>query len=233
MRLPIRLALLGILAAACPRPAHAQEAGPLSVGGNLLFAQPVGEFADNVDFGFGILGHGTLDLGTAGVLGLRLDIGFVNYGNEEVRICITLPCRVTGEITTSNDILLLGIGPEIGTGRGRVRVYTGASVGLAHFSTSSSVDGTDGLGAPFAQSTNYSDLTFAWRAGPGIEVLLHEGDEALISLDLAATYHGNGEATYLTKGDIVDLPDGSVELHPRKSQTDFWTIGLGISVAIR
>lgn len=233
MRLPIRLALLGILAAACPRPAHAQEAGPLSFGANLLFAQPVGEFADNVDFGFGILGRGTLDVGAPGVLGLRLDLGFVNYGNEEIQICITLPCRVTGAITTSNDILLLGIGPEIGTGRGRVRAYTGASIGLAHFSTTSSVDGTDGLGIPFAESTNYSDLTFAWRAGPGIEVLLHEGDEALISLDLAATYHANGEATYLTKGDIVDLPDGSVELHPRKSKTDFWTIGLGVSAAIR
>ena len=233
MRLPIRLALLGILAAACPRPAHGQEAGPLSFGANVLFAQPVGEFADNVDFGFGILGRGTLDVGAPGVLGLRLDLGFVNYGNEEIQICITLPCRVTGAITTSNDILLLGIGPEIGTGRGRVRAYTGASIGLAHFSTTSSVDGTDGLGIPFAESTNYSDLTFAWRAGPGIEVLLHEGDEALISLDLAATYHANGEATYLTKGDIVDLPDGSVELHPRKSKTDFWTIGLGVSAAIR
>lgn len=233
MRLPARLALLGVLAAACPRLAHAQDAGPLSFGANLLFAQPVGEFADNVDFGFGILGRGTLEVGAPGVLGLRLDLGFVNYGNEEIRICITLPCRVTGEITTSNDILLLGIGPELGTGRGRVRAYTGASVGLAHFSTTSSVDGTDGLGIPFAESTNYSDLTFAWRAGPGIEVLLHEGDEALISLDLAATYHANGEATYLTKGDIVDLPDGSVELHPRKSKTDFWTIGLGISAAIR
>ena len=233
MRHPIRLALLALLAAASPRPAHAQEAGPLSVGGNLLFAQPVGEFADNVDFGFGILGHGTLDVGDAGVLGVRLDIGFVNYGNEEIRICITLPCRVTGEITTSNNIFLLGIGPELGTGRGRVRAYTGASVGLAYFSTTSSVDGTDGLGVPFAESTNYSDLTFAWRAGPGIEILLHEGDEALVALDLAATYHANGEATYLTKGDIVDLPDGSVELHPRKSQTDFWTIGLGVSVAIR
>lgn len=233
MRLMNRLALLGILAAACPRPAHAQEAGPLSAGASLLFAQPVGEFADNVDFGFGFLGRGALDVTGSGVLGIRLDIGFVNYGNEDVHICITLPCRVTGVITTSNDIFLFGIGPEIGTGRGRVRAYTGASVGLAHFSTGSSVDGTDGLGLPFAESTNYSDLTFAWRAGPGIEVLLHEGEEALVSLDLAGTYHANGEATYLTKGDVVDLPDGSVELHPRKSKTDFWTIGVGISVAIR
>ena len=226
----LSLALLLVLAAA-PF-AHAQETGPLSVGGNLLFASSVGEFAENVDFGFGIAGHGRLEVDDAGVLSVRLDLGFLNYGKEEVRICITLPCRVTGAITTSNDILLLGIGPEIGTGRGRIRLYTGASIGLAHFSTTSSVDGTDRLGEPFASSTNYDDVTFAWRAGPGMQLRVHEGDEVFVALDLFARYHGNGEARYLRKGDITDLPDGSVELHPRESQTNFWTIGLGVSATL-
>ena len=100
------------------------------------------------------------------ILSIRADLGFVNYGQEDIRICITLPCRVSGEITTSNDILVFGIGPEIGTGQGRIRLYTGASIGLAYFSTSSSVQGTDSDLEPFASSTNYDDLTFAWQAGP-------------------------------------------------------------------
>ncbi len=229
------LALLGILPAAAPSFAHSQEVEPgrVSAGGNLLFASPVGQFAENVDFGFGIAGHGRLAVDDAGILAVRLDLGFVNYGKEEVPICITIPCRVTGEITTSNDILLLGIGPEIGTGQGRIRLYTGASIGLAHFSTTSSVDGTDFLGESFASSTNFDDVTFAWRAGPGMQLRVHEGEEAFVALDLFGRYHGNGEARYLRKGDIVDLPDGSVELRPRESQTNFWTIGLGVSATFR
>ena len=233
----LSLVLLGLLAAAVPPVVRAQEpepaAGPLSVGGNLLFANPVGQFAENVDFGFGVAGHGRLAVDPDGILSVRIDLGFVNYGNEEILICITIPCRVTGEITTSNDILLFGIGPELGTRQGRIRLYTGASIGLAYFSTTSSVDGTDFRGEPFASTTNYDDVTFAWRAGPGMQLRVWDGDEASVALDLFARYHGNGEARYLRKGDIVDLPDGSVELRPRQSETNFWTVGFGASATLR
>ncbi|MDZ7779773.1 MAG: hypothetical protein U5R14_07540 [Gemmatimonadota bacterium] len=42
----------------------------------------------------------------------------------------------------------------------------------------------------------------------------------------------SGEAEYLRKGDIEDLPDGSVVLNPRRSETNFWTFRVGVSVGL-
>ena len=106
--------LLALIAAFSPSPLGAQDTDTIPVfgGGHLLFANPVGEFEENVDFGFGLGAHVRLPVDDDGTLSLRLDLGFINYGNETIRICITQPCRVTGDLTISNNILLLGIGPE-------------------------------------------------------------------------------------------------------------------------
>ena len=51
-----------------------------------------------------------------------------------------------------------------------------------------------------------------------------------ISIDLSARYHGNGEAKYLRKGDIIDHPDGSISFTPNHSETNLWTFQLGVSM---
>ena len=229
------LTILVFLAALAPTPAHAQypDVGPVFVGGHLVLASPVGQFAENVDLGFGVGGHGRIRADDDGILSLRLDLGFLNYGSETIFICVTQPCRVTGDLTTSNNILLLGIGPELARGSGPMRLYANASIGLAYFATSSSVEGSGNYGDPFASSTNFDDATFAWTLGSGLQLRVWENEKALVSLDVLARYHGNGEARYLRKGDIQDQPDGNVILNPRQGGTNFWTIGLGISVGLR
>lgn len=229
------LAFLAFIAALAPGAARAQyrDAGPVFVGGHLALANPVGQFSENVGVGFGVLGHGRLRTDDDGILSLRLDLGFLNYGNETILICVTTPCRVTGDLTTSNNILLLGIGPELSAESGPIRLYANASVGLAYFATTSSVEGSSNYGGSFASSTNFDDTTFAWTLGPGLQYRLWEDGKSLVSLDLSARYHGNGEARYLRKGDIHDQPDGSIVLDPRQSGTNFWTFGIGISVGLQ
>jgi hypothetical protein len=139
---------------------------------------------------------------------------------------------VTGDLTTSNNIFLFGIGPELGIVSGAVRLYGNASIGLAYFNTTSSVEGENNIGDPFASSTNFDDLTFAWTAGPGAQLRVWSGPSTSVMIDVGARYHGNGEARYLRKGDIIDNPDGSVELDPQQSETNLWTIQLGVSVEI-
>jgi hypothetical protein len=201
------------------------------VGGDLLLASPVGEFADNVGTGFGVAGFGRYELDRDGVISLRIDGGFMTYGRETIRICVTLPCRVTGDLTTSNNIAFAGIGPELGTGPGVVRAYLNGNVGFTYFGTTSEVEGSDNDGDAFASSTNFDDVTFAWTVGSGIQFRVSSGRHP-VYIDLGVRYHGNGEAEYLRKGDIVDLPDGSVDIRPQRSETNLWTIGIGASVGI-
>lgn len=228
-----RVLLLGTFFLVVPVALQAQveESWRGAVGGQLLFAFPVGEFEENVDFGFGLGVHGRIELDPSGLFSLRGDLGFINYGNETIRICVTQPCRVTGDLTTSNNIFLLGVGPELGLGSGPVRVYGNVGIGFSYFATTSSVSGNNNFGDPFAEDTNFDDITFAWTAGSGIEVRIWSG-RVPVSLDLGARYHGNGEARYLRRGDIEDEPDGSVTLHPRQSETNLWTMSLGVSVGL-
>jgi hypothetical protein len=188
-------------------------------GGDILFAFPVGEFEENVDFGIGIGAHGRLSVDERDILSLRADLGFLNYGNETRRVCVTQPCLVTGDLTTSNNIFLLGIGPEIGVSSGSLRLYANASLGLAYFNTTSSIAGSNNSGA-FASSTNLDDWTFAWTAGPGAQLRVWSGGRNSVSLDLAARYHGNGEAEYLREGDIVVETDGTVLFNPQRTETN-------------
>ncbi len=223
------------LPAALPLPALAQgEPVPARVfgGAGFLVASPTGEFEENVGTGFGVGFWGRLPLGAGSPLGLRADFGFLNYGNETIRICVTLPCRVTGEITTSNNIFFAGLGPELGFGNRVIRFYGGASAGLAYFSTTSSVEGENQEGSPFASSTNFDDVTFAWTAGGGVQSHIWSNERHQVRLDLGLRYHGNGEARYLRKGDVIDEPDGSVTINPQQSDTNLWTLHLGASVSV-
>jgi len=53
-----------------------------------------------------------------------------------------------------------------------------------------------------------------------------------ILLDLGATFHRNGEATYLRKGSIQDNPDGSISINPIRSEANFITYRIGVSIGI-
>lgn len=227
------LTLLAAALAVASTRADAQTDDPVRahVGGELLVATPTGEFAENVGTGFGIAGFGRYELDGAGILSLRADFGFLQYGRETIRICVTQPCRVTGELTTSNNIVFGGVGPELGIGGGPVRIYANLAGGFAYFATTSSVEGENNEGSPFASSTNFDDATFAWMGGGGVQFRVSSGRHP-VSVDMGARYHGNGQAEYLRKGDIQDLPDGSVVVRPRRSETNLWTFRIGVSVGI-
>ncbi len=199
------------------------------VGGALLYGRPTGHFGTLVPDGFGVAGHGIYRIGDEGWLGLRADIGFLQYGNESRDVCFssTVGCRVGLELTTTNTIATFGIGPQIGLPVGRFQPYLTGSIGFTYFSTQSSLRGDDSR--KFASDTNFDDLTFAWTGGGGLYIPLRSGPQP-ISIDLSVRYHGNGEAEYLREGDILDLPDGTIVIVPNRSEANLWTFQLGVSV---
>jgi hypothetical protein len=237
MRSLLHLGMLGAALAAAS-PVHAQlgaapaERKPRLVtgGGSVMYAQPVGDFSDNINGGGGAEGHLLLRLNRNGALALRLDGGFLVYGNERkrVRLSNTVGDRIQVDLNTSNNIALLGIGPQITAPSGAVRPYVNGSVGLAYFFTQSSVDGISENEQLF-RTTNKDDVTFAYTGGAGIYIPLAVS-RSVVSLDIGARYHNNGTPEYLRKGDIQDNPDGSVTLTPVKSRADFVSYHLGVSV---
>jgi hypothetical protein len=169
-------------------------------------------------------------MSTDGRLRLRGDLGFVNYGHERLRYCYSTPfgCRVEADLTTTNNIIYAGIGPELALRVGALEPYAYATTGLSYFATVSSLGDEWGY-ADWAETTNYSDLVMAWKLGGGMRLRLSRGARP-VSLDFGVERHRNGTADFLTEGDIVDNPDGSVTLYPNRSEANLTTFRFGVSV---
>lgn len=232
------MAALAMVLATAPAAGQVQDRtewpAPVVYGGvQGVYARPTGEFRDYVRHGGGLNVNVLWTPARNGPLGLRADGGFVVYGSERHRVCFsgTVGCRVQLDLTTTNSIAYLNAGPQVMVPSGPVRPYANAAIGLSYFATTSQLQGSRDSEA-FASSTNFDDFTFAWLAGGGVLVPLSSGRN-VVMLDLGARYNNNGEVEYLTKGDIVDNPDGSISFTPTRSQANLWTFQVGISVGAR
>jgi hypothetical protein len=228
----IAAVLMGLFLFRSPLPA--QEVYPQSrfdVGVNLLVADPVGEFEQFINAGVGADLFGRMAMDPKGVLSLRADAGFLIYGHESKRVCFDgIGCRIQARLQTTNNIFFGGIGPELAIPHPRVRPYVHALLGFAYFNTSSSLNDLHGGDSDF-ETENYGDGTFSWGLGGGLELNLSRG-RTPIDLNIGFRYHENGRVRYLTEGDIVDNPDGSITLYPVFSDANLVAYHLGISVGI-
>jgi hypothetical protein len=213
------------------RAAPAPQAVP-AVGIHFIAADPVGDFGQLVDDGFGLEVDGRFPLTRDGALAIRLDGGFLIYGHERQAVCFPVPigCRIGAELTTTNNIAFLGVGPEL-AGRGRVSPYLNGGVGLSYFSTQSNLSGLDEAESHF-DTRHYSDLVTTLRAGGGVRVQVGSTSRGPIQLDVGASYHRNGVAEYLRKGDIVDHPDGSIEIFPNRTEANLVAFRVGVSFGV-
>jgi hypothetical protein len=193
-------------------------------GLDFVVAQPVGEFADFVDAGFGGTLHVIVPVERTGTLGLRVGLDYIVYGHESEH---TSYAGFPLEVTTSNNILAANVGVQVTAPSGPLRPYLSGTVGLGYFFTQSSLSGRYS-GESFDSRTNYEDLTYAWTGGAGLYVPLTTGNTP-VSLDLGARYHGNGRARYLREGSIQD-DGGSLSYTPIESETNLVVYQIGISV---
>ena len=98
----------------------------------------------------------------------------------------------------------------------------------------SSVEGRNNDDQPFAEDTNYDDLTFSWGGGGGLLIPVHRSRETMVFLDVGARYHNNGRnVRYLREGGIRDLPNGGIELSVIESRADLVTWHIGVSIGGR
>ncbi len=195
-----------------------------------LVSNAVGEFGDLVGVGGGMnFSAKVFPLEDSRNFGLRADLGWVIYGLESVPTCISDPCRVQTDVKTSNNIFYFGLGPEVILIQGRFEPYVYGTLGTSVFNTGSTLQGEYFQGAEtHFNTTHLNDWTFAWRAGGGIRYGIWE----YFSVDFGVEHHGNGIANYLTKGDVIDNPDGTVSINPRRSETNLLTFRFGVSFGL-
>lgn len=234
----VALALVTIPAiASAQRPRYRERSfdGPprAAVGASFSYGRPVGDFLSYVDQGLGFDAFFRFNADPMGILSFRLDGGLLIYGNETFRVPLssTIGGRILVDLTTSNNIVWMGFGPQLTSPSGVIRPYANAAAGFSYFFTESSVEGSHD-NVSFARTTNYSDATFRYGFGWGL-LIPFQTRTSEWAIDLGAIYHGNGQVRYLREGGIEDFPDGSIVLHPIQSDANLLTYRLGFSIGIR
>jgi hypothetical protein len=205
---------------------------PVMGGLSVEYGQAIGDFRDNVKQGFGINGNVHYKVDYSGIFSLGLEGGFLTYGRETKRVPLssTIGGRILVDLTTSNNILWAGIGPQLMVPSGPIRPYVNATAGFSYFFTESSVEGSRN-DIEFAKTTNYDDATFAWTGGGGLLIPVG-GPRSNGALDLGVTYHGNGNVRYLPKGGIIDRPDGDIDFNVKQSEAPLlsWRVGFRLGL---
>jgi len=196
----------------------------------IMQSRPAGEFGDNIGLGYGGSAAYLYQLDREGILSLRADLGFVDYGNESKRVPLssTIGGRIQVKVSTRNYIVPLSIGPQLTWPTGNIRPYVNAGFGGQFFFTQSSIDGDHESYSAFS-TTNQHDQTHAWLAGGGVYIPIHSR-KVNVMLDAGVQYFTGGHAQYLRPGSIVDLPDSQIQINPLESKTEMLVVRLGVRV---
>lgn len=197
---------------------------------SIIQNRPVGQFSDNVGLGYGGTAAYLFSFDRAGILSLRADVGFIDYGNESKRVPLssTIGGRIQVKVSTNNYIVPVSIGPQLTWPRGSVRPYVNAGFGGQFFFTESSVDGANESSTNLS-TTNQHDATKSWVAGAGVYVPLYSR-QVNVMLDAGVQYFTGGHARYLRPGSIVDLPDAQIQINPLESDTHMMVVRVGVRV---
>ncbi len=201
------------------------------VGGDFVVSQPKSELATNIGNGYGFNLTGMLRLDPKGYFNVRADGGVVQYGRERQRVPLfPISGRINVDIETTNQIAWGGIGTQLQIPDGWLRPYANASIAFTDFFTESTLSGSDNSFAPIS-TQNQGDYSRAWIFGGGVNIPFR-GKFTNGMLNLGARYYYGGEATYLKRGDIIDNPDGTITLKPRRSKTDLvlWQVGASLVI---
>jgi len=211
--------------------ASARHIGPWSFDIGAQMAQPIGDFATQVDRAWGVGGTLRYRLPQARALGVRADVSWLNYGNERKTVPLSTTInRVLVDMNTANDIAVFSAGPELAVSRGPLRPYAFGFAGYSYFYTATTVGDDDADGSAFAQSTNYHDggLSTGWGGGIRVPIVLRSAE---LAVDAGGRMTRNGVRSYLRRGDIVDQTNGSYVVNPRTTIADFWQYHVAISIA--
>ena len=198
----------------------------------MVYGAPQGTFKSYVEQGFGLDAFGRYKVDRRGIFSIGLDGGWMQYGSETIRVpLLATTGRILVDVTTSNNLLFLGAGPQLTVPSGPVRPYINGNVGFSYFFTQSSVEGSSNNTGSFAETNNFDDVVFATTGGVGVYIPFGRRREA--GLDIGVRYHNNGVTRYLREGSIKDRPGQSPEITPIESETKMLSFRVGFVAGLR
>jgi hypothetical protein len=234
--MPLRTASVVALALAlAPLAARAQR---YTAGVAGVYAQPLGEFGQNVRRGFGLDGFGTLGLDSRGIFSLRAELGYLGYSTK------TEPFYESNgydyvelESETKSGVLTLGIGPQLMAPSGPVRPYAAATIGLARFATETAINlparsSSSGTNETLYKETLSSDWVRSLAATGGLAFQLSFFGKGILG-DLGVRYHRNGLARYVSPEGVQYNGTETPTVTATESEADFVVYRLGILIPIR
>jgi hypothetical protein len=182
-----------------------------------------------VDIAGGLDVFGAFNLGGSEALALRVDGSYLIYGAEN-RFVPQGYFPVS--INTTYSIATFGLGPQVTLGQGPLRLYGFGTFGASYLWVRSSY-GVDGCGCDaFASGTDFDDWTAALQGGGGVLLDLHTR-HVPVAIDLGARYLSNGNAWYVSPGDVVPQPNGDVLIYPVRSRANLVMFHAGVSIGLR
>ena len=197
-----------------------------------LGGRPVGEFRNEENGGFG----GEVTIGFQPFrrqpLVLRGSVGGLQYhavkafGYQEA--CDESGCWLE-EVeynARSHNQWYAYAGPEIMATDGMIRPFAFAMVGRNFFRSTANFKPTTPGGQEFSQ-TLFSSNNFSTAYGGGVRWMVSTSGRN-IGVELSGRVNRNVDAEYLTERGVVENPDGSVTITPRRGQAHVLGIAIGI-----
>ncbi len=215
-----------------------QSQAQLTAGAGLSLAWPQGDFSEQVDFAWGGAGRvgWAFAPGSSVAPVLFADVGYLNYGRERRTepFSMTIP-DVVVDVVTDNYMVQVSPGFQVGLRHGPVRPYAETFFGVTYIATRTKIENHGlGSGDEIAASTNFSDWTWNFGLGGGLQIPVWQRKEALKGemnealIDIKLGYVRGGNAEYLKKGSI-ERELGSVTYDTVESATDMFLLRIGAS----
>jgi hypothetical protein len=232
-----RAALVLILMSPAVQPAAAQARYSAGVAG--IFAQPLGQFAQNVSNGFGLDGMGTMGLDSRGILSLRAQLGWLQYSRKTESFFVQSAFGLYElESETKSGVLTLGVGPQLMVPEGPFRPYVAGTIGFSRFSTETAINiparnSNSGSTETLDQQTVSSDFILSLAGAAGVAFHLSIFGNSGILADVGARFHHNGLAKYVSSEGVQYNGNGSATITPTTSEADFIVYRIGVVVPIR
>ncbi len=217
-----------LLAIATPHQAAAQRVPRWVGGGQLVVAPSQGDLGPVFGTGFGIEGFGVLRLDPAGAIGLRLEGGMIDFGEETRALPLSGPSLAYGvQIDNHRTLATVGIGPQLSWPRGKRRPYAYATVGVGFFDSRSDLSGRDSSGYLLGISGQQSQSAFGAGGGGGLSYALAPH----VRLDAGAEYRHYHDVSTIGS-DAIELPDGEVFMPVRRGDLDMLVLRVGATFSL-